>query len=139
MLLFGAIRLRWLQSSGRYSFPQNKDHKRIHKHYNRCQHQSHQSNHVSLIRRHVRLIYIYTDLITVSNKDRSCKGHIWYLAKSKQSDSKSSAYLAGTSLKTKKYQTVILEYLRYVSTRFIAPCDCGIPFMSGDRLSSITC
>jgi hypothetical protein len=44
-------------------------------------------------------------------------------AKSKYADSKSSAYLRGTWLKTKKYlQTVILAYLRYVSTRIIAPC-----------------
>ena len=42
-------------------------------------------------------------------------------AKSKYADRKSSAYLRGTWLKTKKYQTVILAYLRYVSTRFIAP------------------
>jgi hypothetical protein len=37
--------------------------------------------------------------------------------KSKYADSKSSAYLRGTWLKTKKYQTVILVYLRYVSIR----------------------
>jgi hypothetical protein len=43
-------------------------------------------------------------------------------AKSKYADSKSSTYLRGTWLKTKKYQTVILAYLRYVSTRIIAPC-----------------
>jgi hypothetical protein len=43
-------------------------------------------------------------------------------AKNKYADSKSSAYLRGTWLKTKKYQTVILAYLRYVSTRIIAPC-----------------
>ena len=44
-------------------------------------------------------------------------------AKSKYPDSKSCAYLLGTWLKTNKYQTVILAYLRYVSTRIIAPCD----------------
>jgi hypothetical protein len=43
-------------------------------------------------------------------------GHV-VPAKSKYADSKSSAYLRGTWLKTKKYQTVILAYLRYVSTR----------------------
>jgi hypothetical protein len=42
-------------------------------------------------------------------------------ANSKYADSKSSAYLRGTWLKTKKYQTVILAYLRYVSTRIITP------------------
>ena len=42
-------------------------------------------------------------------------------AKNKYADSKSSAYLRGTWLKTKKYQTVILAYLRYVSTRIIDP------------------
>jgi hypothetical protein len=31
-------------------------------------------------------------------------------------------YVVATWLKTKKYQTVILAYLRYVSTRIIAPC-----------------
>jgi hypothetical protein len=36
-------------------------------------------------------------------------------------DSESSAYLHGTWSKTKKYRTVILAYLRYVSTRIIAP------------------
>jgi hypothetical protein len=49
------------------------------------------------------------------------KGHV-VPAKNKYADSKSSAYLRGTWLKTKKYQTVILAYLRYVSTRIIAPC-----------------
>jgi hypothetical protein len=48
------------------------------------------------------------------------KGHV-VPTKSKYADSKSSAYLRGTRLKTKKYQTVILAYLRYVSTRIIAP------------------
>jgi hypothetical protein len=48
------------------------------------------------------------------------KGHV-VPAKNKYADSKSSAYLRGTWLKTKKYQTVILAYLRYVSTRIIAP------------------
>ena len=42
-------------------------------------------------------------------------------AKNKYAASKSSAYLRGMWLKTKKYQTVILAYLRYVSTRIIAP------------------
>jgi hypothetical protein len=42
--------------------------------------------------------------------------------KNKYADSKSTSYLRGTWLKTKKYQTVILAYLRYVNTRFIAPC-----------------
>ena len=37
--------------------------------------------------------------------------------KSKYADSKSSAYLRGTRLKTKKYQTVILAYLRYANYR----------------------
>jgi hypothetical protein len=51
------------------------------------------------------------------------KGHVVVVvpAKNKYADSKSSAYLRGTWLKTKKYQTVILAYLRYVSTRIIAP------------------
>jgi hypothetical protein len=48
------------------------------------------------------------------------KGHV-VPAKNKYADSKSSAYLRCTWLKTKKYQTVILAYLRYVSTRIIAP------------------
>jgi hypothetical protein len=42
-------------------------------------------------------------------------GHV-VPAKSKYADSKSTAYLRGTWLKTRKYQTVILAYLRYVST-----------------------
>ena len=42
-------------------------------------------------------------------------------AKNKYADSKSSAYLRGTWLKTKKYQAVILAYLRYVSTRITHP------------------
>jgi hypothetical protein len=42
-------------------------------------------------------------------------------AKNMYADSKSSAYPRGTWLKTKKYQTVILACLRYVSTRIIAP------------------
>jgi hypothetical protein len=48
------------------------------------------------------------------------KGHV-VPAKNKYADSKSSAYLRGTWLKTKKYQTVILAYLRYVSTRITPP------------------
>jgi hypothetical protein len=52
------------------------------------------------------------------------KGHV-VPAKNKYADSKSSAYLRGTWLKTKKYQTVILAYLRYISTRIIAPCCCS--------------
>jgi hypothetical protein len=50
-------------------------------------------------------------------------GHV-VPAKSKYADSKSTAYLRGTWLKTRKYQTVILAYLRYVSTRIIAPWVC---------------
>jgi hypothetical protein len=38
------------------------------------------------------------------------KGHV-LPAKNKNADSKSSAYLRGTWLKTKKYQTVILAYI----------------------------
>ena len=46
---------------------------------------------------------------------------MWYQQKVKYVDSKSSVYLRGTWLKTKqKYQTVILAYLWYVSTRIIA-------------------
>jgi hypothetical protein len=39
---------------------------------------------------------------------------MWYQQKVKYADSKSSAYLRGTWLKTKKYQTVVLAFLRYV-------------------------
>ena len=46
---------------------------------------------------------------------------IWY-QNIKYADSKSTAYLCGTWLKTKTYQTVIFAYLWYVSTRIIAPC-----------------
>ena len=41
---------------------------------------------------------------------------VWHQQKVKPyADSKSTAYLSGTWLKTKKYQTVILAYLGYVS------------------------
>jgi hypothetical protein len=45
---------------------------------------------------------------------------MWYQQKVKYADNKSSAYLRGTWLKTKNYQTVILAYLQYVSMRIIA-------------------
>jgi hypothetical protein len=52
-------------------------------------------------------------------------GHV-VLAKSKYADNKSSAYLRGTWLKTKKYQTVILVSLRYpgfaVRVRVVSSC-----------------
>jgi hypothetical protein len=66
------------------------------------------------------------------------KGHVLQ-AKNKYADSKSSAYLRGTWLKTKKYQTVILAYLRYckyanyrtlpdVLTFCSFPCKCLVCF-----------
>ena len=56
-------------------------------------------------------------------------------AKNKYADSKSSAYLRGTWLKTKKYQTVILAYIRDASTRIIAPC-CRSAFILNSYISS---
>ena len=46
-------------------------------------------------------------------------------AKCKYADNESLAYLRGTWSKTKKYQTVIFMYLRYVNTRIIAPGEGG--------------
>jgi hypothetical protein len=43
-------------------------------------------------------------------------------AKSKYADSKSSAYLRGTWLKTKKYQTVILAYLPAAVRKYANYC-----------------
>jgi hypothetical protein len=50
-------------------------------------------------------LHIYTDLITVLNT-LDMEGHM-VPAKCKYADSKNSAYLRGTCLKTKKYQTNI--------------------------------